>query len=270
MFYYILFIIAAVIAILLIIQKIYFIHNNVVNIHSNSALANIPSAPQKHDSEIIIPKIIIQTWKTNSVPIRYLNLVESIKQNNPSYKYLFFTDSDIEIFLKMYYPEYHKIYLTLPIKIQRIDFFRYIAVYHYGGFYMDMDMNCSKSFDDLLQYSCIFPVDEFILGPMCKIPRYKNICEKGQYFLLGQYAFAASPKHPFIKKIIDIIHENVDSYVKNVTYDNHDYIYKTTGPDFVTNVYIDYPNKEDIFILNNGKRQYFGDYAIHNYFGTWK
>jgi mannosyltransferase OCH1-like enzyme len=229
----------------------------------------IPPPPSFNEKDMI-PKIIIQTWKTNVVPSRYTKLVDSIKKNNPTYKYLFFTDNDIETFLKLNYPEYHQTYLNLPIKIQRIDFFRYVAVYHYGGFYMDLDMSCFKSFDDLLKYNCIFPVDEFITEYMCKLPRYKNICDKGQYFLLGQYAFAASPRHPFIKNIIDIIHTNIDRYVKNVIYNNDDYVYKTTGPDFVTNVYTNYSDKNDIFVLNNGKRQYFGDYAKHNYFGTWK
>jgi mannosyltransferase OCH1-like enzyme len=269
MFYFTIFIIIAIIALLLIIKKLYSIQNNVANIHSNLELANIPCAPQKNDNEII-PKIIIQTWKSNSIPTHYSKLVESIKKNNPDYKYLFFTDNDIETFLKINYPEYHKTYLNLPIKIQRIDFFRYVAVYHYGGFYMDLDMSCLKSFDNLLQYGCIFPIDEFISEHMCKMPRYKNICDKGQYFLLGQYAFAAAPKHPFIKTIIDIIHNNIERYVKNVMYKNDDYVYKTTGPDFVTNVYVHYSDKKDIYILNNGKRQYFGDYARHNYFGTWK
>jgi len=217
-----------------------------------------------------IPKIIIQTWKTNTVPQRYMQLIESIKKYNPDYEFLFFTDNDIEQFLKSFYPEYYQTNLNLPIKIQRIDFFRYIAVYHYGGFYMDLDMLCLKPLDDLLKYSCVFPVDEFISRPMCKINRYKSFCDRGYYYLLGQYAFAACPKHPFIKTLVDNIHTNVNRYIKMVNFNSEDYVYKTTGPDYVTDLYIDYEDKDDIFVVNNGRRQYFGDYAKHNYFGTWK
>ena len=218
----------------------------------------------------LIPKIIIQTWKTNNVPTRYQPLVNSIKSNNSGYKYMFFTDADIETFLKTNYAEYYKTYLKLPIIIQRIDFFRYIAIYHYGGFYMDLDMECLKPFDNLLNHSCIFPIDEFISKEMGEYPRYKSYSDRGYNFLLGQYAFAAEPKHPFIKSLIDKIHENINNYIKNVDVGSHDYVYKTTGPDFCTDVYIDYPDKSNIAILNNNKRQYFGDYAKHNYFGTWK
>jgi mannosyltransferase OCH1-like enzyme len=267
--FYIIFITIAIVILLLVIYKLYIIQKNVSEINTNLVNANNSSSYVPNENDVI-PKIIIQTWKSNSIPNKYINLIESIKKNNPDYQYLFFTDNDIENFLKINYPQYYQTYLNLPIKIQKIDFFRYVAVYHYGGFYMDLDMRCLKSFDDLLKYDCIFPVDEFISDYMSRLPRYKEICDDGQYFLLGQYAFAASPKHPFIKNIIDVIHKNIHKYVKHVVYNNDDYVYKTTGPDFVTNVYIHYPAKKDIFILNNGKRQYFGDYAVHNYFGTWK
>ena len=217
-----------------------------------------------------IPKIIIQTWKTNIVPQRYMKLIKSIKDYNPDYNYLFFTDDDIDNFLKIYYPKYYDVYLKLPKIIQKIDFFRYVAIYHFGGFYLDLDMSVMKSFDSLLSKSCIFPIDEYINVNMCNMIRYKNYCDNNQEFLLGQYAFAACPKDPFIKKLIDKIEKSINNYVQYFENDSEDYIYKTTGPDFVTDVYMEYKNKNDITILDNGIRQYFGDYAKHNYFGTWK
>ena len=265
--YYTIAAIIILVILLFILYKLYEINQNII-IKSN-LVVNQPKAHVQYEIEKI-PKIIIQTWKTNSVPQRYMQLIESIKSNNPDYEYLFFTDVDIENFLKENYPEYYHTYLNLPIKIQRIDFFRYIAIYHYGGFYMDLDMLCLKSFDNLLKYNCVFPVDEFISKDMCKMHRYKPFCDNGYYYLLGQYAFAASPRHPFIKNIIDKIHTNINKYIKYVNFNSDDYVYKTTGPDYVTDIYIKYADKDDIFVLNNGKRQYFGEYAKHNYFGTWK
>ena len=217
-----------------------------------------------------IPKIIIQTWKTKEIPIKYQGLVDSIKFNNRSYEYKFFTDSDIEEFLKNNYPEYYKTYQNLPILIQKIDFFRYIAVYHYGGFYFDLDMTGLYPLDELLNHDCIFPIDEIIQPNMCKAKRFKNFCDNNMFYLLGQYAFAASPKHPFIKLLIDTIHGNLHKYIRNYVPNSEDYVYLTTGPDFVTNLYMNYANKNSIKILNYDKRQYFGKYAKHNYFGTWK
>jgi hypothetical protein len=88
-------------------------------------------------------------------------------------------------------------------------------------------------------------------------------------FLPGQYAFGAIPGHGFLKRLIETIHSHIDVY-ERLARPGEQYVYSTTGPDFVADEYMDYPEKEDIFILDNGKRQMFGDYAKHDYIGTWK
>jgi mannosyltransferase OCH1-like enzyme len=220
-----------------------------------------------------IPKIIIQTWKDNNIPDKYINDIESIKKYNPEYKYLFFTDKDIETFLKVNYPNnYYIIYLKLPLVIQKIDFFRYVAIYHYGGIYLDLDITCFHSFDEILKYDVVFPVDHNFNELMCKKSRFKEYCNKNQLFMLGQYAFAASPKNDFIKLLIDVIEKNIDEYINlyQLWGKTLQYTYSTTGPDFVTDIYIDYDKKDNIHILHYNKDQYFGKYAKHNFFGTWK
>jgi inositol phosphorylceramide mannosyltransferase catalytic subunit len=265
MIYYLTFFLIIIIIILLVLLY------RIKNIYDNESKSSLEVQDNASDnSNGKIPKIIIQTWKSNVVPQRYMSLIESVKINNPDYNYLFFTDENIEDFFKMHYPSYYHTYLKLPVKIQKIDFFRYVAIYHYGGFYLDLDMNVLQPFDKLLKYSCVFPIDEYIDVRLCKHLRYKPYCDRGQTFLLGQYAFAAAPKHPFIKELIDKIHSNINKYIKNVNYESEDYIYKTTGPDFVTDIYMDYKDKNSISILDVGRRQYFGNYAVHNFFGTWK
>lgn len=218
----------------------------------------------------IIPKIIIQTWKSNNIPDRYIPLIKNIKNNNPDYEYKLFTDEDIEYFLKSNYSEYYETYKNLPIKIQKIDYFRYIAIYHYGGFYMDLDMDGLENMDDLLHHRVVFPIDEYITKQHGEHARYKEYYINKQPFLLGQYAFAAEPNNKFIKEIIDNIHKNINNIVKRVNHNDDEYVYKTTGPDYISSIYMNSPYKKDVHILDNGKRQYFGNYAQHKYFGTWK
>jgi len=219
-----------------------------------------------------IPKIIIQTWKSNDIPEKYNNYIASVKRYNPDFKYLFFTDDDIDKFIKTEYPNYYDTYLKLPVIIQKIDFFRYIAVYHYGGFYFDLDMNSTYPLNELLNYQCVFPVDQNIRSNKCDKNRYKYYCKTNMNFMLGQYAFGAKPRDKFIKLLIDIINNNIDKYIEIYKEYGHtlQYVYSSTGPDFVTDVYIEYNNKNDIKILHYDKGQYFGKYAKHNYIGTWK
>jgi mannosyltransferase OCH1-like enzyme len=255
--------------------------------YSNSKIENYTGV----FSKIQIPKIIIQTWKDNNIPEKYYKDIESLKTLNSEFKFIYFTDDDIENFLKKYYEKYYQTYLKLPVIIQKIDFFRYIAIYHFGGFYFDLDITGLYSLEEILDYECIFPVDNYLTKNLCKLNRYKIFCNKNMNFILGQYAFAAIPKYPFIKSLIDNIHNNIENInetyqilhnnnkeinnetIKKNIYNN--YIYNTTGPDYVTNIYLDCIKnneyyKENIKILHYEKKQYFGKYAKHNYYGTWK
>jgi len=219
-----------------------------------------------------IPRIIIQTWKSDDIPSKYKKDIESIKKYNKDYEYLFFNDTDIDTFIKKNYPIYYESYLKLPVKIQKIDYFRYIAIYHYGGFYFDLDITFLHSLDDLLKYNCVFPVDQNIPKYKCNNIRFKEYCNKDMTFLLGQYAFGAKPKNKFIKLLIDTIHNNIDNYIDENNKDGMTLqnIYSSTGPDFVTDMYLNYENKKNIHILHYNMSQYFGKYAKHNHYGTWK
>ena len=252
-----------IIYILLILIFLYFIYNKISTDYFNNI-----------DEKRKIPKIIIQTWKDHNIPEKYHTYINSIHKYNKTYTYLFFTDDDIIFFLKNNYPEYYNTFIRLPVKIQKIDFFRYIAIYHYGGIYLDLDMECLKSFDSLLDYKAVFGIDHYIHNNTCSNSRFKLFCLNNHKFLIGQYAFAAIKNNEFIKLAIDNIHNNIENIINNYNLlddkKNHDYIYKTTGPDYISKLYYEYTNNELIKILYTDEIQVFGDYAIHHFIGTWK
>ncbi len=266
-----------ILVILLVLIQVFYKCGAIDNFESEQSYIiqeSITNTKQNYPNNLI-PKIIIQTWKSNQIPVKYSKDIDSIKKINSDFEYLFFTDEDIENFIKKNYPIWYSTYLKLPIKIQKIDFFRYIAVYHFGGFYLDLDMTGLKSLNGVLEYDCVFPVDQYIKN--CELERFKGYCDKNTNFLLGQYAFGAKPKHPFVKLLIENINKNIDYYIeqeKKIIPNNENdfnlYVYRSTGPDFVTNVYLNYSDKYNIKILHYPKHQYFGEYAKHNYYGTWK
>ena len=241
-----------------------------------------------------IPKIIIQTWK-NKDTSRFKALQDSVKNYNPDFEYKFFTDEDIETFLKENYPSYLIIYNQLPIKIMKIDFFRYIAVYHYGGFYLDLDVECHKSLEPLTKYSCVFPIENLLYKHVCKVNkelgRYKNHdCEKYKYDV-GQYAFGAAKNHPFLRDLVENIASNIDvineEYKKIINSNKPDtkfLVYYSTGPDYVSHLYYEYKKTKypsqgyNVELLHGGfderTKAYnlfkFGEYGKHKTFGTWK
>lgn len=213
------------------------------------------------------PKInIIQTWKSHQIPLKYQSLISKIKKLNPECNYLFFTDHDIEIFIRDKFPQYLLTFQQFPYTIQKIDFFRYLAIYYYGGVYLDLDIELYKSIQNLKNsLECVFPL-EFTRNTDTILQQQKF------YGLIGNYAFYAPAKHPFIKKIIDNIYSNRIPIKLSECPDYRKYVYYTTGPVMVTQSYIDYVSKKHIKIIQTKpfKKSSFGDYGKHIQLGTWK
>ena len=120
---------------------------------------------------------------------------------------------------------------------------------------------------------------------ICKFPiEYIHIndtfiTDQGFIHLIGNYAFYAPSKHPFIKKIIDNIVDNriTKNDIDKAALTNGDSfrdveIYCTTGPIMVTQSYIDMENKKSIELLTSRpfRSERFGMFGQHLCYGTWR
>lgn len=218
---------------------------------------------------------IIQTWKTKEVPEHYRGFVNAVKELNPDCNYMLFDDKDIVDFITTKMPEYYDTFCGLSNKIQQIDFFRYLAIYHYGGVYLDLDMDIVKPFsNDLTKLGdkCVFPIEihhnsDFLLH------------RQDVSYLVGNYAFYAPKGHPFVLNIINNIiiqriHTADIELAQRTSGDppNDVYVYYRTGPVLVTQTYIDHKNKGDVLLLQSStlEENRFGDYGFHRFYGSWK
>jgi len=209
---------------------------------------------------------VIQTWKSLDIPQHMYNLIMKMRSHNPNVNNFFFTDKEIDIFVNQHFPCYYDTFSNFKYNIQKVDFFRYLAIYYYGGLYLDLDMDITASFDTLDRTKCIFPIET------------KGI-EKDD-ILLGNYAFYAPPKHPFLLHIINLIVDPVitddeiaSAQLKHTDPKEHVYVYFTTGPELVTQAYWSYPDRENIMLLEPSgeyQKDCFGDYGRHCSFGSWK
>jgi mannosyltransferase OCH1-like enzyme len=211
------------------------------------------------------PLNILQTWKTLELIPEHYELVMKMRDLNPDANHLFFIDQNIEQFVIMYYPTYYETFKNFKYPIQRIDFFRYLVVYQYGGLYLDLDMDIVSNFDDLDRTKAIFPVET------------KDL-ESGN-ILVGNYAFYAPPFHPFVRHIINCIvnptvteSEIMAAQKGHGDPKEHVYVYFTTGPELVTNAYHSYIGNDVILLEPEGeyRKDCFGKYGRHMSFGTWK
>ena len=91
------------------------------------------------------------------------------------------------------FAEYQTVFESFRIPIQRYDFFRYLAICHFGGFYLDLDVLLASSLSDLLEFGCVFPFEELTISTFLR-RKY------GMDWESGNYAFGASARHPFIDR----------------------------------------------------------------------
>ena len=96
-----------------------------------------------------IPKIIMQTWKTDVIPERWEESQRSIAKYMPSWKYVLMTDKTNRELVEKEFPDFLPYYDAFPYNIQRADAVRACWLYKYGGVYMDLDLVLLKDITDL-------------------------------------------------------------------------------------------------------------------------
>jgi inositol phosphorylceramide mannosyltransferase catalytic subunit len=225
----------------------------------------------------MIPKLIIQTGPEN-LPLLLQAAMMNVKLLHPEFTYQFFDDAMIESFLTDHFPEYEAEYRSFRFRIQRYDFFRYLAVYHFGGFYLDLDVFLARDLTPLLESSCVFAFEELA---------------ESQYFWrqfqmdwqIGNYAFGAEPGHPFLAAVIENClrakrdPEWVRPMMRGIPPSLRDdfYVLHTTGPGVVSRTLAENPRLADeiniLFpadVCNRGSWHQFGTYGVHSMAGSWR
>jgi len=181
-----------------------------------------------------IPKIIHQTWKTKTIPEAFEHFTRSLKECHPDWDYRLWDDTTNRRFIQEHYPWFLRFYDNYSLHIQRVDAVRYFILYTIGGVYVDIDFECFKSIEPLLQGAgsvfCMEPEAH------CRIHHLDRIVSN---------AFMASePKHPFLYEII----KELITYVSQQK-DRCRFVLETTGPMLVSRVYETFEDKSQIRLL---------------------
>ena len=162
----------------------------------------------------MIPKIIHQTWRSESLPSVFQNIYDINKEINNEFQFKLWCHTpgppDIDEFIKKEYNDIYHIFSRCKYGVQKADIARLAILHHYGGIYIDLDILCLKSFNNLLDYNSndIF----FAMEPMEQTKKLFNndsvLCN----------AFIAAPaQHPLLKEALNNI--------KNLHLKHGDFIY---------------------------------------------
>ena len=196
---------------------------------------------------VAIPRILHQTWKTSEVPSELQIYVDSWREHNDfsgrgaeSWRHMFWNDTSAAAFIAREYPSFYPVYRKYRSGVEKADILRYLLLYHYGGVYADLDMECLQSFEPLLRrhsqhFSCVFGAEP-----------HRHANNQGQRNLLICNALMISrPRHPFWLAVMKELREQVDGLLDWGSLTPVD----TTGPVFLTRLYEEHPRLFDDAIV---------------------
>ncbi|HEY6770504.1 MAG TPA: glycosyltransferase [Candidatus Sulfotelmatobacter sp.] len=225
-----------------------------------------------------IPKRIIQTGKVAPESLRTRAMVSNIRLLHPDYEYVFFDDEAVRNFIDGEFPQYRDAFYSFRYPIQRHDFFRYLAVYRYGGFYFDLDVLLSSNLSGLLDTGCVFSFEGLTFS------RYLRSHHKMDWEI-GNYGFGASAGHPFLKAIIDnCLRAQADpAWVKPMMRGlpplsrSEFFVLYSTGPGLVSRTLAENPGlAKTVTVMfpddvgDFSKWNHFGDLGVHFMEGSWR
>jgi inositol phosphorylceramide mannosyltransferase catalytic subunit len=225
-----------------------------------------------------IPARIIQTSRSNDLPLLTRAAAASLRCLNPSFEYRFFDDADVIAFVDSEPPEYRQVFDSFPFWIQQYDFFRYLAVFRLGGFYFDTDVFFAAGLEELLGQSCVFPFEELTISAHLRRQHQMD-------WEIGNYGFGATPGHPFLFAIIQncIRAQQDPEWVKPMMrgiprlFRHEFHVLNTTGPGLVSRTLAENPEiAKEVTILfpdnvcDESMWHRFGDLGVHTQEGSWR
>eukprot|EP00049_Salpingoeca_infusionum_P019590 m.362570 g.362570 ORF g.362570 m.362570 type:complete len:336 (+) comp20645_c0_seq1:86-1093(+) len=163
------------------------------------------------DCNLHIPMIIHQTYKTEELPDQWKETPSLWKKHHPEWQYMFWSDEKNRDFISTHYPWFLEQFDAYPNNIQRADAIRYFILYHYGGVYVDMDIQPVRDLSPMLgDYGVV-------------LPETPNIG-------LTNAFMASAKEHPFFEQVIHALGANAHRWMH---FTRHWEIVTSTGPYFI-------------------------------------
>ena len=164
-----------------------------------------------------IPKIIHQTWKTRELPEDYARYVDTVRAHHPHWEYWLWTDADNRAFIASHFSWFLPTFDGYRHHIERVDAVRYFILLHYGGLYVDMDMECLRPVDPLI----LSGAERELHFSLLASPTVENT-------IIANALMAARPGHPFFAYLTRRLPYLVE---RDVTFAD---VFDNTGPEMLT------------------------------------
>ena len=178
---------------------------------------------QRHASRApSIPHIIHQTWDTYHVPATFVPWIKSVVEKHPNWTYLFWTQDDVMCYFRNMHRDAVDLYTSYGPTIFKTDVMRYFLLYDFGGFYLDLDVECLKPLDVWSHYApCLLTHETY--EHVFLIKDLKNIKANVMTTVM-----ASRPHHPYFA----LLQSHLESYRDKYRTD----VLRATGPHFMQDI----------------------------------
>ena len=153
-----------------------------------------------------IPRVIYQTFKSNTVSTVLYSGVKSVIELNPEYRYEFYDDQRMIDFVRNFDCSDFSFDSRALIKafddIQpgagKADIWRYLIIYQFGGVYLDLDVKCLKPLSSMIDSSA-----DIVTNIAGKSYNYDDHINHWVH-LFPQWYLMYAPKCSVMKDIIEV------------------------------------------------------------------
>lgn len=137
-------------------------------------------------SKFSIPKILHQVNTRGELSYPWDEMSRNCTKMSPEWEYRYWTKEKIHSFMQENYPWFMPQLNAYPFEVMTADAVRYFILYHYGGIYLDTDVECKKDLDSYVPYLSA-PV---VFGGV------------GVWNGFSQWFMITPPKHPIFESLI--------------------------------------------------------------------
>ena len=182
-----------------------------------------------------IPHFLHQTWKSAELPAPFCDFQARWRALHPGWTYRLWTDADNDHFVRTHYPTWYALYRGFEREIFRADMARCLYLHHFGGVYVDLDIEPLQPLTSLIaRHGCL-------LGTEPEVHAHK-LWNKPR--LVSNAVMASTPGHPFWLRMLSEIARRAraaEGAARNPV--------STTGPITLDAVYERWGEADDVQLL---------------------
>lgn len=180
----------------------------------------------------MIPRLIHQTWKTETLPQPHAPLAASWQRFNPGWERVLWTDEMLLSFVFENYPGHFEVFCSYRNPVSRADAARYMLLHKFGGLYADIDAECMADLSPIADEGRVVLCHE----PPSHWPLHAPY--RRHPFVLFNGVMASPPGHPFWTHVLDLLPQT-----RHATD-----VLDIAGPCFLTGAYLSFRDKESIAV----------------------